>query len=267
MNLPNPTNRWLIGGLIALGAIALLEAGIILSGPRTATGEKTSLLARLLPDRWMPAAASGGPAQPHKDRIVLLESEQDLDAIHEQINRLFSAMAASGGPAPRSLFGSAAIRPARTPWTDHMLKLQHEVDRIFQDAFNDTDLFSLPVQLEQGWNLCAVASPIRLEDQGSNLLVQLELPGVEASAIAINLQGRLLTITASRDQPSEDSGGAPAGGHAQSQQFSSKLMLPGAVDGNAARASYQGGLLRIALPKHADQAPPAKTIQITQNSF
>jgi HSP20 family molecular chaperone IbpA len=253
---------WLIGVIIFLALLALVEGGIILA--MRGGGNHSSLAAAIFPRGWLPPPTGKGQPLAPDDRIVLLDSAQDIALIHEQINRLFSTLAGAppvvGRPVDPNLPG---VRPPDAFPAEHLMQLQNEIDRIFDGAFSDLDIFNLPRRLEQGWNLSGLSSAMRIVDQGSNLLVQLDLPAIDPAAIVITLQDRLLTVTVNQDkQAPADPGQVPSGNYARRERLETKLLLPGPVEAGAARASYRDGVLRIEIPKGAEQEPLARNIQI-----
>ncbi len=253
---------WLIGLIILLAILSLVEGGIILS--MQASGNSQGLVSRIIPRNWLSTPKTAGKQLALDNRIVLLDSAQDIALIHDRINHLFSAL--HGFPAgaanlARPCFSSRTSATAPSP--ERLVQLQSEIDRIFEGIFNDQDIFSLPGRLEHGWNMSEVSSAMQIADQGSNILVQLDLPDVDASAIAITLQGRLLTIAVNqnKNQPPRQDGGLDSG-YALHNYEETKLMLPEPVNADAAQASYRNGILRIEIPKSVAKEPLARTIKL-----
>lgn len=258
LSVIQPRNRmslWLIGVISFLAILSLVEGAIILT--LRGAGEGGGLAARLLPSRWLEKRHGGEQPPAPNGRIVLLDSAEDLALIHERINRLFSTL--GGATADAASLAMPGLPPAASLPTERVAELRNEIDQIFENAFGPQDIFSLPARLEQGWKKSAVFSSLRIEDRGSNVLVRLDLPDADTSSIAITLQGRLLTIACHRDK--ERRRGADAG-YARHDYEETKLMLPAPADAEAARASYQDGVLRIEIPKTADQEPLAQTIKL-----
>ncbi len=244
--------------IILLALLALLEGGIILS--MRASGHRQGLESRIIPRSWLPAPKAAGKKLARDNRIVLLDSAQDIALIHDRIERLFAAL--DGYPArATNLVRSTGLPPAAS--AERLLRLQGEIDRIFEGVFNDQDIFSLPGRLEQGWNMSQLYSAMHIADQGSNFLVKLDLPDVDAAAIAITLNGRLLTIAVNQDHNQiTRQGGGPHSEYASHDYKETKLMLPEPVNADAAQACYRNGTLRIEIPKSAEQAPLARTIKL-----
>ncbi len=234
---------WLWGLLILMGAIALIEAGIILQQRRSLTGHAPGLWQKI-----MPPPSQLQPPRHSENQFLLWDSAADIKAVREQINNLFFNLAGPGAASRPPLVGTfrRAVHPAAA--RDQFFRLQEEIDRIFEGAFRDLDTFSLPARLEQGWQLGEVSSSLNLTEEGSNYVVRMTWPDLDPADIAINLQGRLLSI-------SIETAAGPEQGRRR-QHLESKLMLPGPVEGQAAQAIYREGILRVAIPKSAAPEQP-----------
>jgi HSP20 family molecular chaperone IbpA len=254
-------NLWLVGLIVLLAGMTLVEGGIIISMRRQAAGDRQGLLSKFVPRCWMQPT---GRAQrwATDDRIVLWESAQDIEAIHDQINRLFSALDDPRIPAHFSAAGHFPLRSPAMSARERLSQIQHNIDRIFEGSFDGTDIFSLPGRLEQGWNMSGVSSSMCVEDQASNMVVRIALPGVSKAAISINLQGRLLTVMANQGVDRQTNGSGMANGYSQRQRFETKLMLPCPVNAATAKASYQDDVLRIEFPKSAEKESLASSIKV-----
>lgn len=248
-------NGWLIGLIIFLSGIILVEGGIIFFMKYDASGEKHGILRRLLPNRWMPIHHPREPSLAKEDRMILLEPAQDITSIHDQINQLFSSLSDPG----------VVSRPhsSASPATDHLSRLQQDINRIFENVlFDDLDIFNLPDRLEQGWNTSDISSSMHINDQDTHYLVQMDLPNLETSTLAISLQGRLLSITANQDmnrQP-QAAGSDMTGTYTRKRHL--EVLLPGPVDAVNAQATYQDNILHIKIPKGMEQDPLARTIKV-----
>jgi HSP20 family protein len=89
--------------------------------------------------------------------------------------------------------------------------------------------------------------PINLWEDGDNLHVETELPGMQLDRIELTVTGNQLTLAGERP--------APAGGGAWHRQergagkFRRVVDLPIAVDPDKVEARFEQGLLSITLPK------------------
>ncbi len=272
----NRMNLWLIGLIILLSGIILIEGGIILArqhapaGDRSASGQvtptgKPGWWRKLIPNRWLPTINPSDHQISSDDRMVLWESAQDIAAIHHQIDQLFSALSDSGAfiaPAFPDAFG---LHPPATSARDHLFQLQQEINRVFEStAFNEVDIFNLPDRMEQVWNTSDISSSMHVDEQGSNYLIKVNLPGLDPTAIAISLQGRLLSIVVNQNtrRLPGHTGLNSTGTYSRQEHTETRILLPGPVDAATAQATYQNGILRIEIPKGAEQEPVVKPIKI-----
>lgn len=266
---PHRLNLWGAGLIILLLGVTAVQGWILWRlWPRHPDQDAERSVLNSI-QRWLPAAAHA-PTASH-DRLVLWESTDDVQRIHERIRKMLEAMSAkthlptsSSSPAgdnpdPSLLYPS----PAGNPWADFQ-NLQHEIDAIFNNAFRDMDIFRLQNRLDQGWAQVEVSNSMNMEDQGEHYLVTVILPGLDKSSIAVNLQDRLLSIRADQEHQVPDQNPAANLRHQSRgcRHFETRLMLPGPVNADKVQASYVDGVLRIRAPKSADQelAKPIKVI-------
>jgi HSP20 family protein len=99
-----------------------------------------------------------------------------------------------------------------------------------------------------GW-----APPLDLYENDDAYVATVELPGLQAEDISIDLQEGVLTLSGERKAAAE---GAfrherPTG------QFTRRVELPNRVDSQRVTAAYHDGILTVTLPK-AEEAKPRK---------
>jgi len=103
--------------------------------------------------------------------------------------------------------------------------------------------------------------PTDVYEMDDDIMVKIEVAGVGAEEFAIQLDGRVLTVSGRRDDPvvklacqqMEISYGA----------FRSQVELPCDVNEDSATASYDNGFLYVTLPKaqHKREVPVVVTIE------
>lgn len=130
------------------------------------------------------------------------------------------------------------------------LNLQNEMDRAFRRTFG------WPAHRAKTWSP-SMESFAREND----LVVRLEVPGIEVNQVNITIKDNLLTISGERKHTEtvheedyyaeEFSYGA----------FERSLTLPREAKPEDVRATYQNGVLEIVVPQAA-VAPEAKKVQI-----
>ena len=91
------------------------------------------------------------------------------------------------------------------------------------------------------------------------LVLSLELPGVDADAVAITLDKRVLTVSG-RGGAKAPEGFALVHAEYRDGDYERSFTLSEAIDGDRIEAAMRDGVLRLTLPKA--QPAPAKTISV-----
>ena len=102
-----------------------------------------------------------------------------------------------------------------------------------------------------------------VQDKGDSYLLEAELPGFDANNINIDLEGDRLTISAQRDECTENK--AEDGSYLRRERkfgaFSRSFDVS-TIDTDHIDASYKNGVLELSLPKKTAQVSTARHIQI-----
>jgi HSP20 family protein len=115
--------------------------------------------------------------------------------------------------------------------------------------------FRLMDELLRGWSADQTGGftpPLDVRETDDEYLVLVDLPGVKATDVAIEVSDRVLSISGSR---------APFGtGQAQLSErpygsFTRTLTLPQGVDEEKIAANYVDGVLELHVPKPVEQRP------------
>lgn len=105
------------------------------------------------------------------------------------------------------------------------------------------------------------ASRFTLRDNGAELVMSLDAPGVTEKDVDITLEGDVLTLRAESRRPEAQDGPAQGYKLVRSERSAfrvyEQIELPVRVDGNGVQASLKDGVLTITLPK-APEAQPRK---------
>ncbi|HPR82961.1 MAG TPA: Hsp20/alpha crystallin family protein [Pontiellaceae bacterium] len=140
-----------------------------------------------------------------------------------------------------------------------MIRMNREMDRFFGQPFASFSVMPrMAAELEGQF-----AKPdMDLREQAEAYYVQLDLPGMDKSAISVEVKDNILTVKAERKQETAKKGGDRVLMQERSSGFMSRaVMLSKPVDAEKVTAEYKDGVLKVTLPKvHADQAP--KQVQI-----
>ncbi len=119
-----------------------------------------------------------------------------------------------------------------------------ELDRMAQQALGSVGTLARPAVM-----------PIDAWREGDTFVVELDLPGVEADSIDLDVERNVLTVRAERPAPPTDTeliaGERPRG------VFSRQLFLGDTLDTDAISAHYDRGVLRLEVPV-AERAKPRR---------
>lgn len=84
--------------------------------------------------------------------------------------------------------------------------------------------------------------------------LRADLPGVEPDDVELEVQGQALTLSARRTlTPPEDH--RVHGNERRPFEFTRSIKLPGSVDADKVKATFEHGVLTVRLGKHAPQQP------------
>jgi len=100
--------------------------------------------------------------------------------------------------------------------------------------------------------------PVSIWQDESNLYVEVELPGVTDKDVEITVHSGVLTIRANRP---EEEGRAYLYNGRTFGRFERSVVLPEAIDSDHVEATLNSGVLRVALPKHAEARPKKITLK------
>ncbi|HWH37947.1 MAG TPA: Hsp20/alpha crystallin family protein [Candidatus Limnocylindrales bacterium] len=136
-----------------------------------------------------------------------------------------------------------------------MLSLRQAMDRLFEDSF-----------IRPG-ALGEAQSPLPLDvySNEDSIVIEAALPGVRPEDVDISILGDTLTISgrSSDERKSEESGYSYR--EIRRGAFSRSVTLPGGLNADAAAASFEHGLLRLAIPKAEEAKPRQIRINPTSN--
>ena len=96
-----------------------------------------------------------------------------------------------------------------------------------------------------GWGVLAA----EIKDQGNQILVRLEAPGMEADGFSIDVNEDLLSISGEKHYQKSSEQGQYLVRECAYGRFERQLVLPVAVSAEGATARYQHGVLQISLNK------------------
>lgn len=149
-------------------------------------------------------------------------------------------------PLPKPLVSLQSTSPGAWNPFEEFQRMEEEMDRLFDQSFNFMRRSGL-----QGFGAGSMLSPsMDLQDNGDTYVLAAELPGAEKADIAVNVEGRMLTIRAETRMEEEDvQSGRLFRQERRYGTYERSVYLPGPVDSEHMKATYEDGVLRIELPK------------------
>ncbi len=116
--------------------------------------------------------------------------------------------------------------------------------------------------VSRGWDYeRAALLPLDVVENGNELVVLAEVPGVTKEDLKVTLHDGVLTISGEKKQPALPDEAQRHRTERESGAFSRSLELPSAVNGSAVSAELKDGILRVVIPK----AEEARTREIRVN--
>ena len=126
--------------------------------------------------------------------------------------------------------------------------LEGLVGRLFEDG-------------DEGWLGGAMVPSVDLSETDGEIDVTMDLPGMKADEIDIQVHNNLLTIRGERKQETEEKDRTFHRIERRTGSFSRTVSLPSEVDEETVDASYKDGVLKIRMPKA--KAAQAKKISVS----
>jgi HSP20 family protein len=148
--------------------------------------------------------------------------------------------------------------PFRSPLAD-VTVLQNRLNAVFSD-------FARPEGEQETLAMGNFIPPVDVYEDAHQLVLKLEVPGIKQEDLDVRLENQTLTVKGERkfdkDQKEENF-------HRIERRYGSfarTFTLPQTVDTNAPKASYEHGVLTIALPKKEAAKPRQVKVEIGAGS-
>lgn len=152
---------------------------------------------------------------------------------------------------------SREVAPSPAP-SDPIGALQYDLDRAFDQFWQ---MVPYPFWATDRLTQNEIVR-VDVADTGKDITVTAELPGMSETDIDVSISDGRLTIRGEKkaDREAEDDGAL-----IRERTFGvieRTVPLPGAIDPDAATATFSNGVLKITLPKSADSQATAKHIAV-----
>jgi HSP20 family protein len=135
-----------------------------------------------------------------------------------------------------------------------MVSLRQAMDRLFEDSFVSPS----------SWRTLAadqLTPPIDVHETADELVITAALPGMKPEDVEITITGQNLVIRGEFKADESIERDQYLYRERRYGSFSRQLQLPMRVEGDQAQATFENGLLRLAIPK-ADEVKP-RQIRVT----
>ncbi|MDK2911394.1 MAG: hypothetical protein PWR29_351 [Methanolobus sp.] len=139
-------------------------------------------------------------------------------------------------------FGLTRWNPARVArWDpiDEMRQMQTQINDMIKE-----------MSLGEKWSESGTLAPLTdVKDEGNNITVTTDLPGVDKNDVDIDIRDNVISITAKCGRESESTDEGYTRRERTYSMFSRTLTLPAAVTSEGAKAKLEDGVLTVTLPK------------------
>jgi HSP20 family protein len=105
---------------------------------------------------------------------------------------------------------------------------------------------------EDGWFSGAFSPAADLAETDNTYQVRMDIPGLTAADIDVQVRGNQITISGQRKEEKEEKGKTFHRIERKSGKFSRTLTLPANVNESEVAAEYNQGVLTVTLPKSED---------------
>ncbi len=134
-----------------------------------------------------------------------------------------------------------------------------EMNRLFNEMFVGLDRRSSGQHRAQG--VAEWAPAIDVVQEGEDLVVRAELPGVKLEDVDMTVHHGVLTISGKREEQREEERGGYLVRERRSGSFRRSLQLPEGVNEDSIRARFENGVLEVSI-QGAVAAQGPKRIQV-----
>lgn len=142
------------------------------------------------------------------------------------------------------------------PFRD-LVTLQERMNRMFDESYRGVARGS-----EEEWALGGSWAPaVDIYEQGNDIVLKAELPGVDPKDVDIRVENNVLTLRGERRFDSEVKRESYHRVERAYGAFARSFTLPSVVDTAHIKAEYRDGVLQVTLPKREEAKP--KQIQIS----
>ena len=143
------------------------------------------------------------------------------------------------------------------PFRD-LMTTQREFDRLFGGAFS-------PVLAGGEVSTRTWAPPVDIYENGDNLVLKAELPGINPNEVEIRVEDNTLYLKGERKFEKEVKEENYHRVERSYGSFARSFSLPNTVDSEKVNAEYKDGVLTLTMPKKEEAKPKTIKINVSKN--
>lgn len=136
-----------------------------------------------------------------------------------------------------------------------LLSLQDRMNRLFDESARGAGRGR-----EEDWTTGTWAPAVDIYEQGGDLVLKAELPGVDSKDVDVRIENNVLTLKGERKVDNEVQRDNYHRVERAYGAFTRAFTLPTTVDTTKVKADFRDGVLRIVLPKREESK--LKQVQI-----
>jgi HSP20 family protein len=146
---------------------------------------------------------------------------------------------------------------------DPFLALRERMDRVMEDFFGGFDWPSPRWAISPfEWRMGVFTPSLDVRDEGNQIRIEAELPGMSEKDVEISLTGDAITIRGEKKQETEQKEKSYYRMERSYGSFERTVPLPVDVDREKVEARFRNGVLDITLPKTQEAVQATKKIPI-----
>jgi HSP20 family protein len=128
--------------------------------------------------------------------------------------------------------------------------LQDRINRVFRDSYGHGSAAQ-----DESLTTTSFAPAVDVYEDEHNVTLKIEVPGIDEKDIDVRLENNTLTVHGERTIEKEEKEENYRRVERQYGSFTRTFTLPTTVDSEKVSATYDKGVLKIALPKKAEAKP------------
>ena len=154
--------------------------------------------------------------------------------------------------------GSVQRHP--TSGADIFSSMRGEMDRMFERF--EHGFPRLPAVFGRGFERDLMVPELDVHDNGKQLTIEVDLPGVEEKDVTVTLANGMLTIKGEKKTEREETKDNYYLAERSYGAFERSLHLPDTIDEAMLEARFEKGVLKISAPKRPEAVKAEKKIEI-----